>query len=649
MTKAKTNDNNTLTLLEQSEINAHIKKDLVDHLLHSVPVIALTGFLSGLLLYFTIYEAPILAETLWLMGFNLLLLLTLGSYFYYKRAKLKFNSSQWELALSCLITLSTACYSICVIFIPEELVLQFLLLSLLSMMAAILSMATIGSTRLCILTSSLILVPIAIWFFLHSHPHFKIAGGLVLFYLAFIIGMNRQSTIWLKDALKLKIENSYVTHQASYDFLTDLPNQRLLSREIERAIKLFENSDQQFSIVCFTINRIDTIYNNVGFEAGDLIIQSLANRLKLLLTEYSNADPNTTKATLTLPRPNVFIILFSPIQPDSFPQKVQNLFSVLQMPYHLGLRDATFTASIGVCMYPSDGRDAKELIANAYAAMFIAKQKGGNQIEYYQKTLNEKSSKLLELENDLHHALDYQELVIYYQPIVDLRNGKIAGFEALIRWKHPKYGLIPPVEFIPLAEETGLIVRIGAWVLEQVCMRTVQWHNQGFQDLLLKACVNLSAKQLRNGNELINTLNYVLEKSGLDPCFLELELTETEVLDESLIPIIQEITQKGITLSIDDFGTGYSGLSYLQFFDVDKIKIDKSFIQDVTINTENATIVSAILAMAKELHIKTLAEGIETKEQLEFLKEKGCQFMQGFYFSKPIPGDEFTKLLQSKL
>lgn len=261
-------------------------------------------------------------------------------------------------------------------------------------------------------------------------------------------------------------------------------------------------------------------------------------------------------------------------------------------------------------------------------------------------TSSDYTSSQLALENELRYAIERKELEVYYQPIIDLHIGKVSGAEALMRWNHPTQGLILPIKFIPLTEKTEIIVPMGDWILEKAATQAVLWHQEGFQDF--KIAINLAAKQLRQGN-LVETVDKILAKTGIDPTCIELELTETAVLDEGLASIITALSNRGISLAIDDFGTGYSSFSYLKHFHIDKIKIDKTFIDDVTTNHDSATIVSAILTMAKELGIKTLAEGVETEAQLQFLKERGCQYIQGYYFSKPLKAEDFSAFMKADL
>ena len=637
-----------VTEIERRQIDDQIKMDLVEHLYKSNVTAVMTGVLTSFCFFIFFYKHTSFSHIVgWLLGFNLVLLYISVITVFYKKNKYFFDVKTWELLLAVGIIGCAAFWGLSILFASDNLTYQYFLFSILFMLAASYSMGTVGLFYLGVGCLSLILIPIAVWCFLQRDFYYNLSGSFVLLYFIFLMGMNKRSSEWLKDSLKLKLENSYFTHQANHDLLTDLPNQRSLLRLMENAIKNSKNTSSGFAVVCLSINRLDMFNNSLGYQAGDLIAQSLAKRLNTLLVQLNRQNMGEVDRVLTLPRSDAFIILMDPIEIEKMQEEVEKLFLVLELPFYLGKREAKLTMSAGVCLFPTDGGNARVLMSNAYAAMFQAKQRGGNQVEHYKKAFNEKTPYLLDLENDLNNALKNNEFLVYYQPLVDLVTGYIFGMEALIRWKHPKRGMIQPTDFIPLAEETGLILPMGAWILEEACLKTKQWNEENFTLAPMKVSVNLSIKQLRQG-DLVKTVDQVLIKTQLKPEFLDLELTETELLDEGLLPIMKEITDRGVSLSIDDFGTGYSGLGYLRSINVHKIKIDKSFMDDVTTNEESATIVSAILAMAKELNIKTLAEGVETKEQLQFLQDRGCQYMQGYYFSKPVPWDEFTKLLKDR-
>ena len=299
-------------------------------------------------------------------------------------------------------------------------------------------------------------------------------------------------------------------------------------------------------------------------------------------------------------------------------------------------------------MYPDDGKDLDTLFKSADAAMYLAKQNGRNNYRFFTAEIQQRSSRILSLENALRYAYTRGELSLHYQPQIELESGKIVGIEALLRWTHPELGSISPGEFIPIAEESGQILLLGEWVLRTAAMRMKQWINMGFPPM--SVAVNLSAVQFHHEN-LSNLVSTIIDEVQLPPWYLELELTESVAAQDPLkaIEIMNKLSQKGIRLSIDDFGTGYSSLSYLKRFKVYKLKIDQSFICDIGIDVEDKAIVQTIIALAKSLGLKTIAEGVETKEQLDFLRENGCDEVQGYYFSKPLSVDDFENYIRNYL
>jgi EAL domain-containing protein (putative c-di-GMP-specific phosphodiesterase class I) len=319
---------------------------------------------------------------------------------------------------------------------------------------------------------------------------------------------------------------------------------------------------------------------------------------------------------------------------------------LFQAPFLYLHHELYSTASIGISLYPVDGTDPDTLLKYADSAMYKAKGKGGNTFEFYNPELDERSLDRLNLEIDLRKAVERGEIIVYYQPIVALETGRMIGMEALMRWKHPERGLISPVDFIPLAEETGLIIPIGNWILFEACRQNREWELQGHSPLCVS--VNISVKQFQHP-QFVHMVQQALYKTGLNPKLLCLEITENVAMTNVafVVRTINELRELGVAISIDDFGTGYSSLSYLKRFRVHTLKIDKSFIQEVNTNDESAAIVTALIAMSKGLNIRTLAEGVETVEQLEFLQKHGCHEIQGYLFSKPLPADEFHRLLVS--
>jgi EAL domain-containing protein (putative c-di-GMP-specific phosphodiesterase class I) len=343
-----------------------------------------------------------------------------------------------------------------------------------------------------------------------------------------------------------------------------------------------------------------------------------------------------------------FIILLTNISHvDEATGFAKGLPSVLKDPFMVDNSELIVTASIGISLYPQDGTDAETLIKNSDIAMYRAKEKGGNTYQIYNSEMNKRSLHRLNIEVDMRKAIERNEFLVYYQPLVDLKSGKMFGMEALIRWKHPVYGMINPGEFIPLAEETGLIIPLGNWVLRQACNQNRIWLEQGYPPLCVS--VNISVNQFHQSN-FYNVIEEVLLESGLDPQLLCLEITENVAMQNvsHIIDMMNKLRQLGVRISIDDFGTGYSSLSYLKRFRVHTLKIDQSFIRDVTSDEDNAAIVTALIAMSHRLKIKSLAEGVETKEQLDFLLSQGCDEIQGYVFSKPMPSEQFEEMLIQK-
>lgn len=629
---------------ERAQISQQVNAELIEHLYRGCLPGTIGGIPVGIAYFLDFYghtSTPLLIA--WSV-YYLFALFTLGSvYFIYKAFKPKFSLSSWLIAYSIAMSMCALAWGLSTYLIPtDNLFRQYVAIIALLLFANSYAAGTIGVTELCVITLTIIMVPLMTWSFLQPGPLYKLISIFALIYYVFLIGMNRRSTQWFKDSLKLKLENTLVSYQANHDILTGLPNQRLLPQYVESAINSVKDTNQTFALVCFSLNRMEMINDSLGHHAGDAIMQSVTSRLNDLAAELSKASD--TRYIITLSRKDTFNILLVPLIEKDAESKINHLFSVLNEPIYLEHQGIKVTASIGVSIYNKDGTDLQTLLIGADAAMLQAKQVGGNRLEFYRAEINAQLPKQLELENDLHDALKNNQLQVFYQPLIDLKTGGVSGMEALIRWPHPVQGFISPVRFIPLAEETGLIIPIGEFVLRESCRQTRIWHEMGFNSL--KVAVNLSEKQLRQGN-LIEMIKSVLESTQFDPKFLELEITETAILDETVMKIIKEFNAMGLSLAVDDFGTGYSGLSYLKRFSVDKLKIDQSFIRDIPGNNDSITIVSAIIAMSKELKIRTLAEGVETEEQLAFLKSKGCDYIQGYYYSKPLEASFFTQFLQN--
>lgn len=449
----------------------------------------------------------------------------------------------------------------------------------------------------------------------------------------------KERTIELEKTVK------QVTHRATHDLLTDLPNQSSLINYMRSAIKLARQNNKMFAVVFFSINEIDRIYNALGYHIGDIIIKIIAKRFQSKYGEPATDNIEGHSYIVTLSRNDTFVILIQAIRELSEVEaKIKPLFEMLEESVYTEKQVIKLTSSVGVSLYPRNGRNITSLLMNADAAMLLAKQEGGNVFKMYKSEINASITQQLALESKLHTALVQSEFILQYQPIIDLRTGAIVGAEALIRWENPTYGRIQPDNFIPLAEANGIIIPLGEWVLRSVCQQIRAWHKEGLPNL--KVAVNLSARQLQSPS-LAESIVTILKEFNLDPKFVEFELTETAAFRKEVIPVLQKLKAMGFSLSIDDFGTGYSGLTNIKLFTIDKIKIDKSFVQDLASSNDCRAIVSNIISLTKNINVIVVAEGVETKEQLDFLIAHECEMAQGFYFSPAVQPEVFTELIKN--
>lgn len=636
-------DSKHVTVDERHQINEQVKSELIDHLYAGCVPGTITGMVASIALFADYYGfTPLPLLIAWMVGFNFMMVALSCLYFLFMKNKARFSLTTWENSYSIMMCGCAISWVPIILMLPDDSTRAYIALIAYFLATTGYAIGTIGVFSLCIITLNILLLPLIATSFIKGGLLYNIVGLYSLIYMAYMIAANLRSTIWFKESLKLKLENTLVSYQANHDLLTRLPNQRMLPQYLDAAITQAKATRKGFVLVCFSLNRLEMINDSLGHHAGNSIIQSVAGRLSALSSVLTETEPGM-QCILSISRTDTFNIIITPVNPQQAAEKIKILFSVLDEPFYLQNRGVKMTASIGVSVYPSDGDDSHSLLINADSAMLQAKQFGGNRMEFYRKEINAQLPKQIELESDLHAALENNQLQVYYQPLVDITSGRVVGSEALLRWPHPVHGFISPANFIPLAEETGLIIPIGAWVMQEACRQTREWQKMGFD---LTIAVNLSEKQLRE-EAILDTIHQVLAASGIDPAHLELEITETGILDEKAIPMIKEFTRMGLKIAVDDFGTGYSGLSYLKRFSIDKLKIDQSFIRDIPGNNDSITIVSAIIAMAKELKVKCLAEGVETADQLQFLKNKGCDYIQGYYYSKPLEASFFTRLLLS--
>jgi diguanylate cyclase (GGDEF)-like protein/PAS domain S-box-containing protein len=429
-----------------------------------------------------------------------------------------------------------------------------------------------------------------------------------------------------------------IQHMAHHDALTGLPNRVLLHDRIGQAIAQAQRAQKIAALLFIDLDRFKNINDSLGHQVGDRLLRTVAERLTV-----------ATRGADTVARigGDEFVVVLGDLnQAEEAGYVAKKLLAELSQPFASDGHELHVTPSIGICTYPHDGRDVETLMRNADAAMYFAKESGRNNYQFFTQQLNIAAHERLLLENDLRYALERDELTLYYQPQIDLRSGAIVGFEALIRWPHLTRGMVPPAQFIPVAEEAGLIVPIGEWVMRRACAQARAWQDVGHAPL--QVSVNCSARQFRREG-VVHTVARILRDTGLAADALELEITESVIIDHDaeVIARFESLSDMGVQLSIDDFGTGYSSLSYLKRFPIDKLKIDRSFVRDLSADPDDAAIVTAIVAMAHSLGLQVVAEGVETAEQLAFLKSLGCDRAQGYYFGKPVPAEDFTRLLGS--
>jgi len=425
-------------------------------------------------------------------------------------------------------------------------------------------------------------------------------------------------------------------HLAYHDVLTDMPNRALFMERLSHALSRRYSEDYLIAILFLDIDRFKNINDTLGHDSGDRLLQSFSHMLLKCVRE------GDTVARLG---GDEFAILLEDLPSvDAATHVAEKIKTALLIPFKVNGPDLFVTTSIGISLYPHDGVDTATLLKHADAAMYRAKDMGRNNYQFYSNEMSAQALKRLTMENSLHHALELKQFFLLYQPQVDINNGKIVGAEVLMRWQHPELGLVSPDEFIPLLEETGLIVPVGAWVLQEACQKAKLWN--GLYDNDFRISVNISGRQF-NEEKLSLQVEHLLRETGLAPGFLELEITENVLMqnDQSSMNNLNTLHEIGIRLSIDDFGTGYSSLSYLKRFPVDVLKIDKSFVSDITSDPDDATIVSAIAVMAHRLNLQVIAEGVETEEQLEFLRHCSCDVIQGYLFSRPVESAVLEKML----
>lgn len=439
------------------------------------------------------------------------------------------------------------------------------------------------------------------------------------------------------DITALKDAQKKLVHLASYDELTGLPNRSLLQDRLRQAMAQADRSGDMVAILLLDLDRFKNINDSLGHDVGDVVLQTVAGRLIGILRDID---------TMARFGGDEFMIMLTDIaRVEDITPIAQNAVECLTLPFTVGAHELFLTASIGISVYPRDGKDVPTLLKDADAAMYRAKESGKNRFEFFTAEMNSAAVHRLQFENQMRQALARQEFVLHYQPQADLDSGNITGVEALVRWQHPELGMVPPVEFIPLAEETGLIVPLGEWILEAACRQAVAWQAAGLPEL--RMAVNVSVRQFAEHN-LTQVVERILHDTGLAPSLLKLELTESLLMQETegMIEVILGLRKLGVRLSVDDFGTGYSSLSYLRRFPVTSVKIDQSFVRSITTDPASATLVRSIIGMAHEMNLRVIAEGVETEGHLGFLAYHRCDEIQGYWLSHPLPPDECAAFIQ---
>ena len=455
----------------------------------------------------------------------------------------------------------------------------------------------------------------------------------------------------IQDITERKQAEEQIYNLAYFDNLTGLPNRLLFKEHLSHSLIRSLRENRFVAILFLDLDRFKYINDTLGHSIGDKLLQGVAERLLIcvrksdLVGRDEGGDLHSSVARLG--GDEFTVLLTEIIKVQDVARVARRIIENISQPFNLDGHEVIVTTSIGISLYPDDGSDVITLIKNADTAMYHAKDQGRNNFQFYKQSMNATAYERLVLENHLRKALEREEFLLNYQPQFDILTDEIIGVEALVRWRHPELGLVSPGEFIPLAEETGLIIQIDEWVLKTACMQNKAWQVAGLPSITI--AVNLSGQHFIRKN-LLETVERTLKETGLDPRYLELELTESVLMKNAkeTVSTLKSLKEMGLYISIDDFGTGYSSLSYLKRFPLDTMKIDRSFVQEITTDSDSAAITTAIIAMAHSLKLRVIAEGVETEEQLSFLRDHGCQALQGFLYSRPLPADDFVRFFQER-
>lgn len=466
-----------------------------------------------------------------------------------------------------------------------------------------------------------------------------VLGSLSLLYFFLFLIVQRADRIMQTQSEEERLANrEQLRHQAFHDALTGLPNRSRFFEHLEETIaRAKRRLDNMFAILFVDLDQFKYINDSLGHAVGDQVLQTIGERLKGVLRETD---------MVARIGGDEFILVIDSIQRIDHAARIADKVhrAIAGEPCRIEGRDLGVTPSIGISIYPADGTSAMELIKNADAAMYHAKEMGRNNYQFFTQDMNARAFAVVSMEHSLRQALERGEFLLHYQPQVELASGRVVGAEALLRWQHPQMGLVMPAQFIPIAEERGLIIPIGDWVLREACRRNRAWQRAGLPNM--RITVNVSALQFRQ-LDFAAKIAALLREENVAPESLELEITESVIMHsaEATMGALRKLKQMGLHLSIDDFGTGYSSLSYLKQFPIDRLKLDQSFVRGLPADVDDVAISTAVLGMAKTLKLKVMAEGVETREQLQFLRAHGCDEAQGFYFSQPVAAEEFERIV----
>jgi PAS domain S-box-containing protein len=460
----------------------------------------------------------------------------------------------------------------------------------------------------------------------------------------------------IQDVTELKEAEQRIRHLAYYDGATGLPNRQFFTERLAQALAVAKRHQGQIGVLALDLDQFKRINDTLGHIAGNELLSAVARRLSdavretdtLGRPEGASAAPADDRDAMARLDGDEFSLLVTDLaQYHDAARVARRLLQELRKPFRIGSREVFVTASIGLALYPLDGEDPDTLLKNAGAAMHFAKEQGRDNYQFYSRAMNATALEKLSMESQLRKALERGEFLLNFQPKLVASSGRIVGLEALIRWRHPELGLVPPSQFIPVAEESGLIVPIGDWVLRSACLQNQAWRRAGYPAVHI--AVNIASPHFRQGG-LVASVAAALKESALDPALLEVELTESMLMQgvDATLDTLFKLKDMGVRLAIDDFGTGYSSLSYLKRFPLDTLKIDRSFIKELPRDAEDAAITRAIIAMAHSLKLSVVAEGVESAEQLAFLQQHGCDVVQGYLFSQPLGAADFAALLAAQ-